>query len=666
MKKHISLILLLVFLTSCGTTAPQEEVTQDIKPKYVKTQIVEKKIFSEDIKLVGKVSSSKETGITPLASGVIKEVYVKVGDSVKAGDVLATIDTQSNLTNINLNNAQSTYNNTVTIYNATRESLQKTLESAKLQYDNAVISRDNAYTSTQKQLELAQSQLAAVDTQKNNTTKTNQTSLALAQESLVSAKLNLENFNANYEETMRTLNVKKDSLIDNMKVSVDSAVASINSTLQFVDTVIGITPANQHLIKDYEIYLSAQQPSLRNEAELLFGTANVSYQNLKSKYDKNSKQEDIVGLYAELLSLIEDMVRLSDKMVGVLDNSVVSQTLDESRLNGFKSAMKTYQGQIISTKSTLISLNNSLIDVNNSITSTQVSLSTQKATLEQAIKIAQATLDNTQASTSSSIDSVVSTKNTTQIQLENTIATIKSTRETADNAVKIAQNQYTSAQANYNSQLASIKSQLDSASGQKNSLTQQLENSSIKAPFDGVIISRNIEVGGSVSQGASAFVISNSSQKIIKMDINSENVKYISVGTEVRLDKNGKTATGVVTIVGAASSETTKMFPVEIAFSNEELNNYLVLGDFVDVYIQKNLGTESYIVVPFSSLLVGTNQTYNIYVVGSGSLVEERNVKIGSSNSMEVVVSEGIQEGDKIIVNGTLNISVGDLVEEIE
>lgn len=334
MKKHISLILLLVFLTSCGTTAPQEEVTQDIKPKYVKTQIVEKKIFSEDIKLVWKVSSSKETWITPLASWVIKEVYVKVGDSVRPWDVLATIDTQSNLTNINLNNAQSTYNNTVTIYNATRESLQKTLESAKLQYDNAVISRDNAYTSTQKQLELAQSQLAAVDTQKIIQQK--QTKQVLHyQESLVSAKLNLENFNANYEETMRTLNVKKDSLIDNMKVSVDSAVASINSTLQFVDTVIGITPANQHLIKDYEIYLSAQQPSLRNEAELLFGTANVSYQNLKSKYDKNSKQEDIVWLYAELLSLIEDMVRLSDKMVWVLDNSVVSQTLDESRLNGF-------------------------------------------------------------------------------------------------------------------------------------------------------------------------------------------------------------------------------------------------------------------------------------------------------------------------------------------
>ncbi len=666
MKKQISLILLLIFLTSCSGASEIEESKEEIKPKYVKTQIVEKKTFAEDIKLVWKVSSSKETSISPLASWVIKTINVKVGDQVKAWDILAIIDTQSNMTNINLNNAQSTYNNTLTVYNATKEALQKNLESAKLQYDNAIIARDNTYASTQKQLELAESQLSAVESQKDNTTKTTQTSLVLAQESLKSAELNLENFNANYEETMRSLTAKKKSLIDNMNVSVDSSVANINSTLQFVDTVLGISPGNQHLIRDYEIYLSAQQPSFKNDAELLFGSANIAYQNLKMKYNQNSKQEDIMTLYSDLLSLIEEMVRLSDKMVWVLDNSVVSQTLDETRLNGFKTTMKTYQGQIISTKSNLVSLNNSLIDVENSITSTQVNLKTQKATLEQAIKIAQATLDNTKAATNSSIDSISSTKNTTQIQLENTIATIKSTRETADNAVKIAQNQYNSAQANYNSQLASIKSQLDSATGNKNSLVQQLENSSIKAPFDGVIVSRNIEVGGSVSQGSSAFIISNSNQKIIKMDVSSDNIKYLPLGTQVKLDKNGKSSSGVVTVVWAASNETTKMFPVEITFSGEDLNNYLVLGDFVDVYIQKNLGVENYIVVPFSSLLVWNNQTYSVYVVWSGSIVEEKKVKIWSSNSTEVIIVDGIEEWERVIINGTLNVWLWDFVEETE
>jgi PBP1b-binding outer membrane lipoprotein LpoB len=51
MKKIISLMVLLTFvLTSCGQAA--EEPTTEIKPKYVKTQTLEKKIFAEDLKLI--------------------------------------------------------------------------------------------------------------------------------------------------------------------------------------------------------------------------------------------------------------------------------------------------------------------------------------------------------------------------------------------------------------------------------------------------------------------------------------------------------------------------------------------------------------------------------------------------------------------------------------
>ncbi len=665
MKKYISLLLTLTILVWCSASEQQEEVVEKIKPKYVKTQILEKKIFSEDIKLIWKVSSSKETWISPLISWVIKTIEVNVWDNVKAGDILATIDTQTNLTNINFNNAQNTYNNTLTIYNSTKESLEKTLDSAKLQFDNALISRDNTYASTQKQLELAQSQLAAVETQKDNTTKTTQTSLVLAQESLSSAKLNLENFNANYDENIRNLNAKKKSLIDNMKVSVDWSVANISSTLQFIDTILGITPSNQYLTRDYEIYLSAQKPSLKNETELLFWVANTAYQKLKEKYDQNNKQEDILELYSDLLSLTEDMVRLSDKMVSVLENSVVSQTLTESRLNGFTATMKSYQWQIISTKSSIIWLNNSLIDIDNTIATTKVSASTQKATLEQAIKIAQATLDNTQASISSSLDTVSSTKTTTQIQLENTIATIKSARETADNAVKIAENQYISAQANYNSQLAWIKSQLDSANWQKNSLTQQLENASIRAPFDGIIVGKNIEIGWSVSWWMTAFSISNSSEKIIKIDVNSENIKYLQVWKEVKIDKNGKTWTWIVTVLWAASNESTKMFPVEVRLSSLDLDNYLVLGDFVDVFIEKQLWDEMFIVLPFSALLVWWNNTYSVYLVASWGIVQERKVEIWQSNSKEVIIKNWLNENERVIIQWALDVSIGDNIEEM-
>jgi hypothetical protein len=413
------------------------------------------------------------------------------------------------------------------------------------------------------------------------------------------------------------------------------------------------------------MYLSAKNSTLKIEAENLFKEVSPAFYSLKDSYNSNLSDEQILNLYPKVLSMTDKVVSMYDKMSGVLDNSITSDTFPDSTLSWFKTSVKTYQTQVLSLKSTLITVNNSLKDVNNSINSTNISLDTQKSSLEQAIKIAQANVANTKAWGNTSLDSISSTENTTKIQLENTIETIKSSRDTADNSVKIAQNQYTAAQANYNSQLASTKSQLDSASWQKNSLNQQLDNSSIRAPFDWVITAKNIEVWWSVSQSVQAFSIANPNKKIIKLDINSENIKYLTLWKEVKLMKNDKTSTWSITVLWASADPSTQMFKVEVSFKDSDFNNYLVLWDFVDVYIQKENKNEKFLIIPFSSLIVWTNDTYTVYVIWKDNKVEERQVTIGSSNSSEIVILNWLKAWDKVITSWALNVSVWDKVEEM-
>lgn len=662
MKKIFSIFLLMMFLlTSCS----EEKVisTDEVKTKYVWTQIVAKKIFSEDLKLVWKVSSVTETNISPLTSWIINKVNVNIWDEVKAGDILATIDTTSNLTDINLNNAQNTYNNTLSVYSATKEVLEKNLDSAKLQYDNALISRDNTYSSTQKQLELAQAQLQAVQTQKDNTSKTTTTAISLAEESLKSSELNLENFEKNYIETLNTFDVKKKSLVNNLKVAIDSSVATIDSSLYTIDSTLWVTDLNKNANDNYEIYLSAKNTKLKSEAENLFQTANSDFFSLKSNYKQWLSDEEALNLYAQTLDLTQKMVSLFDKMTWVLDNSITSSTFSESTLISLKTTIKTYQSQVLNLKSTLTSLNNSLNDLDNTIVSTKTSLDTQRETLNQSISIAKASLNNAKASSNTSIDSVSSTENTTKIQLESTISSIKSARESADNTVKIAKNQYESAKANYNSSLAWVKSQLDSATGQKNSLNQQVENAYIKAPFDGIIVSKNVEIWQAISQSFTAFKIANSKEKIIKLDVNAENIKYLKVWDEVKIEKNDYTATWVLSVVWASADENTKMFKVEVSFSDEEFKNFVVLWDYVNIYFKKS-AWEQKIVIPFSALLVWSNNSYSVYLVWSWSLIVDKKVEIWESNSSEVVINSWLNEGDRVVVSWALDISVWDKVEE--
>jgi len=159
--------------------------------------------------------------------------------------VLATIGTQSNLVDVSLNNAGNTYKNTLTVYNSTKTQLEKNLETTKLQYQNAVEARDNTYESTVKQLELAQASIESTNSEKTNAITSNDTAIQMAEDSLENAKLTLSNFNKNTTETNKSLESKKNTTIDNMRVTVMSSLSTFDPIITQVDTILGATEKNK-------------------------------------------------------------------------------------------------------------------------------------------------------------------------------------------------------------------------------------------------------------------------------------------------------------------------------------------------------------------------------------------------------------------------------------
>lgn len=661
MKRYLLIFLILTLLASCWAEQwDKQEVVDETTVKYVTTKEIQKTDFVEQIKLPWKITASKETSVSSLSSWIIKNINVKVWDQVKAWDVLADIDTATNLANINLNNALVSYNNAVAVYNSTKESLEKNLETAKLQYENAKISYDNTYTSTEKQLELAKAQLDNVDTKASSTNSSN-TSLELSEESLKNAKLSLENFLKNSIESDKSLSSKKDSIINSLKVTIEGSLIVLETSLRNVDEVLWITDLNEKLNDDYEIYLWAKNSLYKGEAESLFIKNNQKYEELKSSFQskdfKSRSEWELVVYYNELFTLVSDSLTMLDKMVLMLNNTIESEKFPESNINSVKQVMVSFQTQFTTLKWNLTTIYSSYIDIVNSISNTDISTSTQKATLEQAVKLAEANYNNTKANISS-------TESTTKIQYETTLESVKSARETALNALKIAENQYNASKANYDAQLVQLKTQIDGSSWQKNSYSQQIENSLIKAPYDWVVIARNIEIGSSIWQGTIAFTIATSTQKIVKLEVNVENVKYLKIWDNVTIKKGDLETQWVVALVWAWVS-TSSMYPVEINFNSESFANSAVLWDFVDVLISKELWNEN-IIMPFSALIVNSNWTHSVFVVDSWNLVVKKNVEIWASNSSEIIVKSGLEVWDRIVVSWALNIWEGDKVEEME
>lgn len=660
-KKIFPIFIMLIFLAWCW----KEEVVVEEVPqtKYVTTEYIEEKPFWEQIKLPWKISASKETSISSLASWIINSINVNVWDKVVAWQVLATVDTTSNLSWINMSNAVTSYNNALAVYNSTKVSLEKTLETAKIQYDNAKIWRDNTYTSTEKQLELAKAQLDAVLTQKWNTSSSSTTSLELAEKSLENSKLNLDNFIKNSEETLKSLESKKESLIKNMRVAIEWSDVLFESTLTEIDKILWVTDLNKNYNDAFEIYLAAKNNSLKLEAINLFTKNNQNYKTIKDGYKLDFSEKELIDYMNSIIVESTNNIAMLDKMTQVLNNSVTSDSFTDLTLWNMKNLINSSQTQFTNLKGNLTTLNNTYVDTINSINSTNTNLVTQRATLEQAIKVAQATYDNTKANVNTGLDTVDSSEKTTRIQYESTVESVKAARETADNNLKMAENQLTSAQANYDAQLVSLKSQVDSASGQKNTLWQQIANSEIKAPYDGIVISRNIEIWSTVWQWAVAFTLANSNEKVVKMDVNSENIKYLPIWQETTISRNNLKSNGIISLVWAWAVWNS-MYPIEIRIIDENFSSSVVLWDFVDVFIQKDIGEEKYIVIPFSSIIVGGSWLYYVYVVWENDKVEERKVDIWASNSNEVIINSWLEVWDRLIINWALNVSVGDKVEE--
>ncbi|EKE26680.1 MAG: acriflavin resistance protein [uncultured bacterium (gcode 4)] len=643
MKKKIIAVLLVssLLLVSCWGNEQVQKTEEP--PKYVTIDTVKKDFFAEQIKLVGKVSPIMETPISPLASGVIKDVLAEVWQKVKAWQVLAKIDLGSSAYGTAYNNANTAYNNSLNAFSFTEQSIEKDLESAKIQLDNARAAKDNAYITTEKQLELAQTQL-------DNIKKTLQNSVTTTSETLKNANLLVENAKTNINNFNITSGQNLSGIYENLKVTINWTLVTIDSSITQADTLLWITDKNKNLNDSYETYLWAKNSSSKTKAELAFHDVLKWYTDLQNtSYSSLDKKAN------DILDLLSKDVILYENITNVLNNTISSVNFPQTQLDGTILNISKTQGAVIQAQSQITTIINTL-------NSTKTSIEANSISLGNALNIALSQLESIKAWNNSQLDSISWNENLTKAQLENTVASVKQARDNVDNALKMAQASFDSINAKLNAQRIQAKSAIDSAKWWKDLAWISLDNTSIIAPYDGIITARNIEIWSSVGPWMAAFMIWDNDSIKIKMDINSENVTNLNIWQVVEVTKQENTYTWIVSLVSPSSDPNTKMFKSEISFSLKPEN--LNLWDFVDVYISKNKSKEKSILVPYSSLISLWQWEYNVFVVWSWSQVFSKSVKIWSQNSKQVQVISGLSEWEQIVVNWALNLQDGDKVEE--
>ena len=213
--------------------------------------------------------------------------------------------------------------------------------------------------------------------------------------------------------------------------------------------------------------------------------------------------------------------------------------------------------------------------------------------------------------------------------------------------------------------MEAAQAQKDQTEAAVNLARHNLEVSLMKAPFDGVIASKNAEEGDVINpmmagMSASSGVLSlaNYSRIKVKFDVAPDDIQKISKGQRIYLegyDLPGQRFEGEISVVNAAADLQTKKFRVEALINNPDLQ--LKPGMFGQVIIEVK-SKENVLAVPLKALLENS-----FVMVVEGDKAVRKNVTIGLKNKDLIEITSGLNENDLVIVEGNFGLPDGNPVE---
>jgi RND family efflux transporter MFP subunit len=213
----------------------------------------------------------------------------------------------------------------------------------------------------------------------------------------------------------------------------------------------------------------------------------------------------------------------------------------------------------------------------------------------------------------------------------------------------------------------SAKAQLEQAQAAVNLAQHSLDVSILKAPFSGVIASRNAEVGdvinpmmGGLSPGSAGGVVTlvDFSRIKIKVDVSGTDILRVQKGQAVRLRVPtipDREFNGTVQVVNLAADPQTKKFGIEVTVENPDQT--LRPGTFGEVIIEVQ-SHENALAIPQKAVL----ENKYVFVVQDGKAAKKE-IALGLQNATMVEVASGIAEGDLIIAEGNFGLEDGAQVD---
>lgn len=178
----------------------------------------------------------------------------------------------------------------------------------------------------------------------------------------------------------------------------------------------------------------------------------------------------------------------------------------------------------------------------------------------------------------------------------------------------------------------------------------------IYAPQDGIIITRDLEKGATVSPGASIFTLANPRTIWVKANVDESQLKGVAIGREAIISLRslqGEKFPGHVARLGHQSDRVTEELEVNVAF-NDPLKSFR-LGEQSDVYIVTGI-RKAAPSLPSATIAYKDNKR-GVWIVTGGKLTfRPITVGIADLNSFTEIVA-GLDGGEQVALGSAAEMT---------
>ena len=207
------------------------------------------------------------------------------------------------------------------------------------------------------------------------------------------------------------------------------------------------------------------------------------------------------------------------------------------------------------------------------------------------------------------------------------------------------------------SQIDEARARADANQAKLDAIVSRMEDRLIRAPFGGMLGFRDVSIGTLVNPNTVITTLDDIS--VLELDFSIPETAFGNVEIGDRVDAHSAaypsmSFEGQVSSIGSRIDPITRTAQIRAKLANEDQR--LRPGMFMTLTLVAD--ERESLVIPEASLLQRGDRSM-VYVVGEDMKVSERDVVIDRRLRGEVVISEGLQPGERLVVDGIMSMRNG-------